>query len=290
MALTAAGHDPYLLCLDGSCTPNSSGQIKFTEIYGTSAAAPSFAGIMALVNQKTGSRQGQANTVLYRLAAAESLGSCNASNTGGLPASNCIFHDVTVGTNAVPGEAAYNTGSETYPASTGYDMASGLGTVNAANLVNGWTGTQTATRLSGWYTVVSKNSGKCLNVSGDSSAQSAPLIQYTCGAYPNEYFSFTPVMGGYEVTAQNSGLCLNVSGNSLADGAPIIQFPYWGATYTNEVWTVSAPDAQGYVTITALSSGRVLSVYDSSLSDGATVIQWLNYSVPAQKWMLVPVH
>ena len=70
---SAAGHDPYLLCYEGSC------QTGFVAtVFGTSASAPSFAGIMALVNQKTGSRQGQANYVLYRLAAAETLSQCNA--------------------------------------------------------------------------------------------------------------------------------------------------------------------------------------------------------------------
>ena len=66
------------------------------------------------------------------------LASCNGSNTSGLPAANCIFYDTTIGTNAVPGEANYNTASETYKARIGYDRASGLGSVNVANLVNNW--------------------------------------------------------------------------------------------------------------------------------------------------------
>lgn len=143
VSLTAAGHDPYLLCVGGSCTPKN-GQVQFTGVYGTSASTPSFAGIMALVNQKTGSRQGQANVTLYKLAASSNLGNCNGSNTTGLPPASCIFHDVTVGTNAVPGESGYNTGNETYVAGSAYDLASGLGSVNAANLVNNWTGTSSA--------------------------------------------------------------------------------------------------------------------------------------------------
>jgi hypothetical protein len=135
VSLTAAGHDAYLLCLDGSCNSSSP---AFYAVYGTSAAAPSFAGIVALINQKTKSRQGQLAPELYYLAASESLSACNGSNTASLPAANCIFHDVTIGTNAVPGEANYNTISETYPATSGYDLASGLGSVNIANLVNSW--------------------------------------------------------------------------------------------------------------------------------------------------------
>ncbi len=140
VSLTAAIHDPYLLCIDGSCTPDIFGNVNFAQIGGTSAAAPSFAGIMALVVQKTGSRQGQADAVLYRLASTANFAQCNGSNLTPLPSSGCIFNDVTVGTNAVPGEPNFGGPGETYDATTGYDMATGLGSVNAYNLVTKWSG------------------------------------------------------------------------------------------------------------------------------------------------------
>jgi hypothetical protein len=138
VSLTAASHDPYLLCLEGSCVPDSEGNIYLLGVAGTSASTPAFAGIMALVDQKMNGRQGQADYVLYKLAAAEKLSSCNASNTSTLPASTCIFNDVTVGNNAVPGELQYGTVSAPYQAGVGYDRATGLGSVNVANLVNRW--------------------------------------------------------------------------------------------------------------------------------------------------------
>jgi len=128
VSLTAAIHDPYLVCFEGSC---------FYGVGGTSASAPSFAGIMALVVQQHG-RQGQANYTLYRLAAAETLSQCNASNTTTPPASTCVFNDVTKGNNAVPGEPGYGTSTAKYQATTGFDLATGLGSVNVANLVNKW--------------------------------------------------------------------------------------------------------------------------------------------------------
>ena len=73
---------------------------------GTSASSPAFAGILSLVANKTLVRLGQPNYVLYRLAAAENLAQCNASSAT-LPASTCVFNDVTVGNNAVPGEVNY---------------------------------------------------------------------------------------------------------------------------------------------------------------------------------------
>lgn len=138
VSLTAAGHDPYLLCLAGSCKPDSNGMIFFYGVFGTSASAPSFAGIMSLVDQKMGSRQGQANYVLYRLAAQENLSQCNGSGISAAPASTCIFNDITVGNNAVPGEVGFGSSSAQYQSGAGYDLASGLGSVNIANLVNNW--------------------------------------------------------------------------------------------------------------------------------------------------------
>jgi hypothetical protein len=111
--------------------------ISFAGVDGTSAAAPAFAGIMALVGQKTLVRLGQPNYVLYRLAAAENLAQCNASSAT-LPASTCVFNDVTVGSNAVPGETAYRTSGALYQSGKGYDQATGLGSVNVTNLINQW--------------------------------------------------------------------------------------------------------------------------------------------------------
>ncbi len=169
VSLTAAGHDPYLLCLEGSCVPNSQGYISVYFISGTSAAAPSFAGIMALVDQSQGGRQGQANYVLYPLAAAQATqgiypSQCDGSNTSGAPASTCIFNDVTVGDNLVPGEI----GSD-YQAGAGYDLTTGLGSVNVANLVNNWgtakfNPTTTALTLNGGTTAVTINHGQSIVV------------------------------------------------------------------------------------------------------------------------------
>jgi hypothetical protein len=138
VSLTAAGHDSYLLCVEASCVPDSQGNFSLYFVAGTSASAPSFAGIMALVDQQMSpnSRQGQADYVLYKLAATEkNLSQCNASKP---PASTCIFNDVTVGNNAVPGEVNYGQSNAQYQSTVGYDLATGLGSVNVTNLVNQW--------------------------------------------------------------------------------------------------------------------------------------------------------
>ena len=149
----------------------STGVLDFGIVGGTSASAPAFAGVMALVNQKQSSntdpapRQGNANYVLYALAK-KSGASCASSLA---EASGCIFNDVvagnsfiktrfgsSVGTNSVACQGgspncsvstAGNTGvlvdpahptTEAWTAAVGYDMASGLGSVNVNNLATNW--------------------------------------------------------------------------------------------------------------------------------------------------------
>jgi subtilase family serine protease len=130
---------------------------------GTSFASPSMAGIQALIDQKYG-KQGNANYVFYALAASQftkqGKGACNASQTTGkLPAAACIFNDVARGDMDIPcgqnsvfsydcfgngskiiGELSTSTSANepAYPATVGYDLATGLGSVNATKLFNAW--------------------------------------------------------------------------------------------------------------------------------------------------------
>jgi regulation of enolase protein 1 (concanavalin A-like superfamily) len=126
---------------------------------GTSFASPIMAGIQALINQRAGARQGNPNPIYYQLAATEygSAGnnSCNSSNAPG--ASNaCVFYDVTLGDmdvnctgnhNCFLGSGAVgvlstsnNSFAPAYGTTTGWDFATGIGSVNATNIVNNWPG------------------------------------------------------------------------------------------------------------------------------------------------------
>src|SRR6266851_3070842 len=76
----------------------------FQAIGGTSAATPTFAGIVALVNQKTGQRQGNVNYVLYALGKNENFANCNSSsftNPTVPPPATCVFQDITKGNVSV---------------------------------------------------------------------------------------------------------------------------------------------------------------------------------------------
>ncbi|HET6931790.1 MAG TPA: hypothetical protein VFI45_15795, partial [Candidatus Acidoferrum sp.] len=127
---------------------------------GTSFASPIMAGIQALVNQKTGSRQGNPNPAYYQLAVSEYGSSGNSacnSNNGNAVSPACIFYDVTLGDIAVNCTGRHNCfldGSASgvlstsntayqpaYGTNVGWDFATGIGTLNATNLVNNWPGT-----------------------------------------------------------------------------------------------------------------------------------------------------
>jgi hypothetical protein len=132
----------YPICAyPGDCvnTDPYAGALYITSVGGTSASSPAMAGIQALVDQATKSRQGQADWMYYAL-----HNKTAASTTK-------PFRDITVGGNEVPCEinspdCAPGTSGPSqgyfaesgYPATTGYDLASGLGTVDVANLIKDW--------------------------------------------------------------------------------------------------------------------------------------------------------
>jgi subtilase family serine protease len=158
----------YVFCYtdaQGGGSPCSGAPSGWAGAGGTSFSSPILAAIQALVNQKTGETWGNPNTVYYKLAAAQYANSslkCNSTN-GNTASTGCIFHDVTQGDLDVNCSGTVNCyGSSTtetghrvttvygvlstsesslapaYGATTGWDFATGLGTVNAANLVNNW--------------------------------------------------------------------------------------------------------------------------------------------------------
>jgi subtilase family serine protease len=122
-------HDPYLVCTQGYCTNGfANGSGAFDAGGGTAMSSSVFAGLMALVIQKTGAGIGVANPALYALA--------NSSY------GSKVFHDVKTGTNASAcAQGSLNcpaSGVIGYPATTGYDQATGWGSVDAFQMVSDW--------------------------------------------------------------------------------------------------------------------------------------------------------
>jgi subtilase family serine protease len=138
LALNAAvGHDAYLICYNGSCVVGfrASAGGGLTVVGGTSCVAPVFAGMLALLEQKNSiAKAGNINPLLYAL---------GNNVTYYNPTTTSVFHDVTSGSNAQPcaaGTVECPASSLTlgYNAGTGYDLATGWGSVDLNNLALAW--------------------------------------------------------------------------------------------------------------------------------------------------------
>ena len=132
-------HDAYLICSENFNSANNtfsptcvspfgfrdSAGGNLAAVGGTSVGPPAMAGIVALINQATRvSGSGNINTVLYPLAAR-------------LPSA---FHDVQTGHNKVPFSPPCVASTQIgYNALPGYDLATGLGSIDAFVLVTHWT-------------------------------------------------------------------------------------------------------------------------------------------------------
>jgi subtilase family serine protease len=128
----------YLYCssdtkstgITGSCSNGfrDSSDTYLTVAGGTSFDVPIFASMVAMINQKTDSTgQGVASKTLYQLAA-------NATTYGS------AFHDITNGGNQCTAGASYcsSAGESEFLSTTGYDEATGLGSVDFYNLLTAW--------------------------------------------------------------------------------------------------------------------------------------------------------
>jgi hypothetical protein len=322
-------NDPYLFCSTSPFTPTDydcqydNGTFTPTTFQnaagGTSFSSPAFAGLMAIINQKvqsdntsgslnpvTDGRQGLANYVLYPLAASETFSSCDSSarTTPSVPApAACTFNDITLGNNSVPDVTGYT-------ASTGYDLASGLGSVDANNLVTNWN--SAAASFHGSETTLATNpGGSSISIShgqsvtfdvtvqkltGDTTAQ-APAGAVSLIAQGGTLRSTVGVTAATLSGSSNPSTTGNFSANNLPGGSYNLEasFPgdgFFAGSFSNTIPVTVSPEnttttLYGYATepygqlnefsatVTGASgvgspSGQV------TLADGGTVFAQLN--------------
>ena len=272
----------YPICaVDGDCQQPSGGNLyQISGVGGTSASTPSFAGIMALVNQKYG-RQGQADFVLYPLKAQ-------------VPAA---FHDVTRGTNSVPCAitsvySEYGTYSPTdciavsspdivvdptygaaeegeigstatnaaeYNATAGYNLATGLGTVDANQLVMNWASVKfvsTSTTLTASSTALTH--GSTITVSGQvTSASGTPTGQVALMTDSTEAVN----QGQAHFALSNGAYASNATDpvNYLPGGT----YNIWGQ-YGGDAKNGLSTSAKTQITVSPENSGLYLNVLEPS--------------------------
>ena len=304
----------YSLCAsDGDCEPAANGVVQISEVGGTSASSPSFAGVMALVNQQYG-RQGQANFVLYPLATQ-------------YPAA---FNDVTVGTNTVPcnldevtdgtydyfpvncqtvaneltgddstygssleGEIGLAAGVAAYSAGTGYDLASGLGSVNVSTLLADWNKvTFAATTTTLTPSVTSFAHGTPITVSGtvtgtaptgdvalvtDSTEQSQQGKTYFTLGSDGTYTGIVNYLPGgtYNIWGNYGGDNANATSSSLANKVQITVTPE-ASTTALSVYTVNQSTGSYQSAPASLSYGQQVILSAQTAPTAATSV----YGIP----------
>ncbi|MGA2134037.1 MAG: IPT/TIG domain-containing protein [Bryobacteraceae bacterium] len=160
----SASHDGYVIAINGSLS--TAGNSPWA-VGGTSASAPLFAGIVAVLNSGVyDDSSGNINSILYAIAAGS-----NGSKA---------FHDITSGDNRV----AWSGGFYGYYATAGYDLATGLGSVDVAQLNKEWASFTTAPGISSVSpSTATPGSGNALPITVSGTRfQSGDFVQWTFGS------------------------------------------------------------------------------------------------------------
>jgi uncharacterized protein (TIGR03437 family) len=244
-----------------------------TAVGGTSASSPSLAGILALLNQYLVAQGvlsrpglGNINPALYRLA----------------QATTDVFHDVTGGDNKVAceqGSPQCVNGLMGFSAGPGYDMTTGLGSVDAYKLVTEWnTGTASATAMTASPSsgVTSESYQLTATVQGASGSGPAPTGAMIFLANDAVLGSATLAASGAAATAT-----LAVTGNALGAGVSAVTAFYPGdGVYTGSSGTatisIQLPAGGGSVVQAAVEPNPAVQsgiywTFDVTLSERAGV-------------------
>lgn len=260
----SADHDGYLVYTGGS----------LQAFGGTSVAAPSFAGIAALLNQYLVANKAQA---------APGLGNINPKLYSLAQTSPTAFHDIISGDNLVTVTCRRGCTSNApvgYAATANYDRATGLGSVDVFNLISAWT---SGTAGSGAPKLVLAASNLSL-ASGDSTTLTATVTSSTAST-PSGSVTFlagSKSLGTAQLSGSNgiSTASLTVLASQLPSGTNTITAQYNSdtASFSNALasLTVTVAPAAGSVSISGIADGAsfrhayapgsVLSVFGTDLA------------------------
>jgi len=275
----------YLFCssdsdatgVSGSCSNGfrDSTSTYLTVAGGTSFASPIFSGMLALINQKLNSSgQGVINSILYQLA---STSSTYAS----------AFHDITSGSNACTAGSSYCSGSATsqYAATTGYDQATGLGSIDFNNLFSVWPTSSSASSKASTTTSLAAATASPSSGASDVVTITVSSASSTVTSTPTGTVSI--VVDG---TTVNSSLTLNAGSatytfSSTTSGTHIVSANYSGdGTFSGSTGTItltigstsgttSGSGDSGSTTVTVMPSGGFTGTVNYSLSTSNTYLQ-----------------
>ena len=300
-------YSAYLICVSeagSACTYTGTTENTYQEVGGTSVSSPTMAGVMALINQKAGESQGSPNAELYTLASKQTYANCSAES--GKTTNGCLFNDIDKETNAMPCDNGAEEGAPAspgvvspncnvavttdtigilsgYSAAVGYDQATGLGSLNVANVVNAWpvsTATSKATvTLTPSKTSISAGSALTIAVAvaASSSGGATPtgkvtLIggDYTSGAVALSSGAYSFTVPANSLSAGSDVFTVSYSGDSTyAQATGVATVAVTAVVGTGTATVAVTPSATSITTATALSVA--VTVTGSSATPTGTV-------------------
>jgi hypothetical protein len=140
----------------------------------------------------------------------------------------------------------------------------------------------------GYSQILSKASGRCLDIYTGSQDNAALLIQYDCHAQDNQSWKLIRRDDGYfNIVAKHSRKCLDVNGSSAENGIEIFQYDCHDGD--NQRWRIERTE-DGYYTITAKHSRKCLDVSGSSQENLTHIVQWDCHGGDNQKWIIRSGH
>jgi subtilase family serine protease len=244
----------YVICTQGDCasgTPNMT--TSGGAVGGTSAAAPVFSGIVALLNNYlvtngsiTSPGLGNINPTLYLM----------ANNT------STVFHQITQGNNIVPCTAGSTNcpsgGSFGYSANTGYNQVTGLGSVDAYAMATAWNSYKvgsTSTALTTSEATIVYGTPITLTAKVvDSTASSTPSGTVTFYSYAGQVSTLS-VLGTAQLDSTGSASLTLSSG--LAEDVSMLRAAYSGSAEFSESLSPSISVYQPTTTTVSSSSSQV---------------------------------
>jgi glucosylceramidase len=114
--------------------------------------------------------------------------------------------------------------------------------------------------------------GKCLDVTGGSTANGNQPQLWTCSAGPNQQWTLAS-----DGTVRGLGKCLDVTGSGTADGTAVQLWDCFGGA--NQRWTAGANGA-----LVNAGSGKCLDVTGGGTADGTKVQIWTCTGGVNQRW------
>ena len=134
------------------------------------------------------------------------------------------------------------------------------------------------------YRIISKHSGKALDVSWGSADNGANILQYTYCGYPNQKWNLIKLdNSNYTIKSVATGKVVEVEGKSTTNGGNIIQ---WENNYEpNQQWQIE-PVGDGYYKIINVNSGKALDVANWSYEDNGNIAQWEYKAADNQFWKI----